>query len=107
MRNIAELRRRVAQETDARCVWITPPAVDEARVAEHPGLARFGVRFRNDDLARVAEIVRGIDGPTIDVFAALGTPPPTELLMADGLHFTLAGQQRLAREVIEGWSNLQ
>ena len=71
------------------------------------GLARFGVRFRNEDLARVAKVVRDIDGPTIDAFSNLGTPPPADLLMADGLHFTLAGQKRLALEVIKGWSNLK
>jgi lysophospholipase L1-like esterase len=106
-RNIAELRQRVSRETKARCVWITPPAVNEQQVAAHWGLARFGVRFRNDDLARVATIVRDIDGPTIDVFSTLGTPPPADLLMGDGLHFTLAGQKRLALEVIKGWSNLK
>ena len=36
-----------------------------------------------------------------------GTPPPSELLMGDGLHFTLAGQKRMALEVIRGWSGLQ
>jgi len=105
-RNIAELRQRVARETKARAVWITPPAVNEAQVAGHWGLARFGVRFRNEDLARVAEIVRDSDGATIDAFSALGTPPPADLLMPDGLHFTVEGQQRLALEVLRGWSNL-
>ena len=106
-RNVAELRQRVSRETKARCVWITPPAVNEEQVAAHWGLARFGVRFRNEDLARVAKILRDIDGPTIDVFSDLGTPPPADLLMEDGLHFTLAGQKRLALEVIKGWSNLK
>jgi lysophospholipase L1-like esterase len=106
-RNVAELRQRVSRETKARCVWITPPAVNEEQVAGHWGLARFGVRFRNDDLARVAEIVRDIDGPTIDLFSNLGTPPPADLIMGDGLHFTLAGQKRLALEIIKGWSDLE
>jgi len=107
VRNIAELRQRVSRETKARAVWITPPPVNEEQVAGHQGLARFGVRFRNEDLARVAKIVRGIDGAAIDVFSALGTPPPADLLMGDGLHFTVAGQKRLALEVLKGWSNLQ
>jgi len=106
-RNIAEVRQRVARETSARCVWITPPAVNETQVAQHGGLARFGVRFRNEDLERVAQIVRDSDGPVIDVFSTLGSPPPSELLMGDGLHFTLAGQKRMALEVIRGWSGLQ
>jgi lysophospholipase L1-like esterase len=105
-RNIAELRQRVLGETQARSVWITPPAVNEAQVAAHWGLARFGVRFRNEDLERVARIVRDGDGPVIDAFAALGNPPPVDL-MADGLHFTLEGQKRMALEVLRGWSELQ
>jgi len=106
-RNIAELRQRVSKETTASSIWITPPAVNEAQVAAHWGLSRFGVRFRNEDLERVAKIVRDDDGPVIDVFSALGSPPPSELLMGDGLHFNLAGQQRLALEVIRGWSKLK
>lgn len=106
-RNIAELRHRVSKETAARSIWITPPAVNEAQVAAHWGLARFGVRFRNEDLERVARIVRDHDGPVIDAFLALGSPPPADLLMDDGLHFNLAGQQRLALEMIRGWSKLK
>lgn len=106
-RNIAELRRRVAAETKAKCVWITPPAVDEAQVAAHGGLARFGVRYRNEDLERVAKSVRESDGPVIDAFSSLGNPPPSDLFMDDGLHFSLAGQKRMALEVIRRWSTLK
>lgn len=106
-RNIAELRQRLSRETKARAVWITPPAVNEEQVAGHWGLARFGVRFRNEDLARVAKSIRDSDGAAIDIMSALGTPPPSELLMGDGLHFTVAGQKRVALEVLKGWSNLQ
>ena len=70
------------------------------------GAGAFRGSLSHEDLARVAEIVRDIDGPTIDVFSNLGTPPPASLLMGDGLHFTLAGQKQLALEVIKGWSNL-
>jgi lysophospholipase L1-like esterase len=106
-RNIAELRQRVSRETTARCLWITPPAVNEAQVAAHWGLAKFGVRFRNEDLERVAKIVRDGDGPVIDAFSTLGSPPPSDLLMGDGLHFSLEGQKRMAFEVIRGWSKLK
>lgn len=105
-RNVAELHQRVTRETTARSIWITPPAVDEAQVARHEGLARFGVRFRNDDLARVAQIIRGGEPPVIDVFSTWGSPPAAELLMSDGLHLTLAGQTRMALEVLRGWSEL-
>lgn len=104
-RNLAELERRVASETSARCLWITPAAVNEERVASHWGLSRFGVRFRNDDVARVASAVRAASTPlVIDLFSSLGAPPRPELLMDDGLHFSLAGQKRIALEVVRGWS---
>ncbi|MEZ4233554.1 MAG: SGNH/GDSL hydrolase family protein [Polyangiaceae bacterium] len=105
-RNLSELHERVTRETRARCLWLTPPAVNEARVSTHWGLSRFGVRFRNEDIARVAAAVRDLGAPTIDLFSVLGTPPAPGLLMDDGLHLTLAGQKRLALEVIRGWSNL-
>jgi lysophospholipase L1-like esterase len=55
-------------------------------------------------ITRVAEAVRSL-GPTIDLLSILRAPPPPELLMDDGLHFTLAGQKRIALEVVRGWSN--
>ncbi|MFB7843495.1 SGNH/GDSL hydrolase family protein [Microbacterium sp. NPDC056052] len=105
-RNIAELRQRIAGETSATAIWVTPPAVDEAMVAEHWGLARFGVRLRNQDLERVATIVREGGVPVVDSFDALGSPPSSDVLMGDGLHFTVEGQKRIALEVIRGWSTL-
>lgn len=104
-RNLAEIQQRIASETRARAVWIAPPAANEAQVADHPGLARFGVRFRNEDLARVASLVRAIDPTAADLFAALGAPPAAEWLMSDGLHLTVAGQQRVALEALAAWSH--
>src|SRR5579871_229010 len=106
VRNLRELHQRASHETKARCLWITPPPVNEERVSTHWGLSRFGVRFRNEDVARVAAAVRDIGAPTVDLFSILGTPPAPELLMDDGLHLTLAGQRRLAFEVMRGWSTV-
>ena len=105
-RNLREMHQRASHETKGRCLWITPPAVNEERVSNHWGLSRFGVRFRNEDVARVAAAVRDIGAPTVDLFSILGTPPAPELLMDDGLHLTLAGQKRLALEVLRGWSKV-
>lgn len=104
-RNLAELRKRVSRETKAQCLWVTPPPVLEDRVSKHWGLSRFGVRFRNEDIARVAEVIAAFDEPAIELFARLGLPPPQDLLMEDGLHFTQEGQKRLALEVVRGWAD--
>jgi acyl-CoA thioesterase-1 len=105
-RNLAEMRSRAIGECKAQRLWLTPPAVNEEQVAAHWGLSRFGVRFRNEDVAQVAKHVRGLGDPLIDLFSALGAPPAPELLMDDGLHLSLEGQKRIAREVVRGWSAL-
>ena len=51
-RNLAAIRSRVTSETGARCLWITPVAVNENQVSEHWALSRFGVRFRNEAMLR-------------------------------------------------------
>lgn len=103
-RNLAEIRNRAMGECKAQRLWITPPAVNEEQVAAHWGLSRFGVRFRNADVAQVAKHVRDLGDPVIDLFSTLGSPPAPELLMGDGLHLSLEGQKRIAREVVRGWS---
>jgi lysophospholipase L1-like esterase len=105
-RNLRELHQRASHETKARCLWITPPAVNEERVSNHWGLSRFGVRFRNEDVERVAGAIRDLGAPAVDLFSSLGTPPAPELLMDDGLHLTLEGQKRVAFEVLRGWSKV-
>ncbi len=105
-RNLAELQRRASQETKAQCLWMTPPPVITDRVERHWALSRFGVRFRNEDIARVADAVRKLDAPHVDLFAALGETPPPDLFTEDGLHFLLDGQKRLALEIVSGWSAL-
>ncbi|WP_342375546.1 SGNH/GDSL hydrolase family protein [Myxococcus stipitatus] len=104
-RNFEELRNRVSRETKSRCLWVTPPPVLEDCVSKHGGLSCFGVRFRNEDIARVAEVIAAFDEPVINLFESLGLSPSRELFMEDGLHFTLEGQKRIALEVVRGWSD--
>jgi lysophospholipase L1-like esterase len=105
-RNLAELRSRVTSETGARCLWITPVAVNESQVSAHWALSHFGVRFRNEDIAQVATAMRGLGDPVVDLFERLDASSRNELLMEDGLHFTQAGQQRVALEIVQSWCQL-
>jgi len=105
-RNLAELRSRVTSETGARCLWITPVAVNENQVSKHWALSRFGVRFRNEDVAQVATAMHGLGDPVVDLFQRLDPSSLNELLMEDGLHFTRAGQQRIAFEIVRFWCEL-
>ena len=106
-RNLAELRARVARETGARRLWVTPVAVNESQVANHWALSHFGVRFRNSDIAQVAAAMRGLGDPVVDLFQRLDAQSLDGLLMDDGLHFTEAGQQRIALEIVRSWCELK
>lgn len=106
-RNLAELRSRVTRETGARCLWVTPVAVNENRVANHWALSHFGVRFRNEDIAQVAAAMRGFGDPVVDLFQRLDGSSLDGLLMEDGLHFTEAGQQRVALEIVRSWCEVK
>jgi lysophospholipase L1-like esterase len=105
-RNFAELRSRLAKESKARRIWLTPVAVNEGRLPNHWALARFGVRFLNADIAKVAAAMRQLGDPVIDLFQQVDTSSLDALLMDDGLHFTEVGQQRMALEVLRAWSDL-
>ena len=84
-----------------------PLPVLEERVSKHWGLSRFGVRFRNEDVGRVAEAIRALEEPTVDLFAAFGAAPSPELYTEDGLHLSLAGQRKVVLELMRSWSRLQ
>ncbi len=103
-RNLAELQRRASQETKAQCLWITPPPVITDRVGKHWALSRFGVHFSNEDIARVANAIRELAAPQVDLFSVLGENP--DLITADGIHFLQDGQKRIALEIVRRWSAL-
>lgn len=105
-RNFAELQRRASSETNAHCLWITPPPVLTDRIAQHWAMARFGIRFSNEDIGRVADAIGKLEAPHVDLFSALGETPPPDLVTDDGLHFLLDGQKRIALEILQIWSNL-
>jgi lysophospholipase L1-like esterase len=104
-RNLAELRERAARETKARRLWIAPPAVLEERVAQY--WARFGVRFRNQDIHRVASVIRELGDSTVDLTSTFGGGSSANLFLEDGLHLAVAGQKQIALEVIRAWSKLE
>ena len=86
----AALRKRCA-----RVIWITPPPVDEHRIAHDAQLAADHVTWRADDVAAKAALVRGGWRDAIDLWPLLGP----RHLAADGLHPSGAGQRLIAERV--------
>jgi lysophospholipase L1-like esterase len=99
--NLDAVRRLAAAQTEAEWVWITPGTVDETRIAAFPGFQQGQSSWRNTDLLAIGDEMRGRPEPVVDLQALFGNPPDPELLGPDGLHPSLAGQQAIARAVIE------
>jgi len=99
--NLDALRRLFAAQTDAEWVWLTPGTVDPARVAAFPGFQQGLSTWRNDDLRAVGDTIRGRSETVVDLHALFGDPPVSDYLGPDGLHPSLAGQQAIARAVVE------
>jgi lysophospholipase L1-like esterase len=100
-KNLAALRAMARTQTNASWVWMTLWAIDEERVAAYPPFRQGQVTWRSDDLEAVADVIRRQPGPVVDLEAVFGRPPAPELLGPDGLHPSLAGQQVIARTLVE------
>lgn len=106
-RNLTKLRSVATAQSDAPWVWLTLWSVDEERIAAYPGFAMGQFTVLVEDLDAVSELVRQQPDPVIDIGSIFGRPPAPEFLAADGLHPSLAGQQLIARTVVERLSALE
>lgn len=99
--NLDALRRLAAAKTEAEWVWITPGTIDEARIAAFPGFQQGLSTWRNADLLAIGDEIRARPERVVDLQSRFGNPPDPDLLGPDGLHPSLAGQQVIARAIIE------
>lgn len=99
-RNLAALRRFAAAQARPRWAWITPAAVIEERIPAHWFLGPMQINWRNEDLRAVADVVRRLPGPVIDLQPIFGLPPDARLLLDDGLHPSLEGQKAILRALV-------
>jgi acyl-CoA thioesterase I len=99
--NLAELRHLATTESTANWAWITSPPCDEALFAASPFATQFELSLRNADIVPIADYVRDQPEPVVDLIALIGDPPTRELMLEDGIHPSLAGQQATARALVE------
>ena len=97
-RNLAALMDLCTTEIGCWTRLVTPPAVDEVRV----GAAFSGqpVGWRGQDIDDVAAAVLAVDPRAIDIHAGLPVQSRPDLLEADGIHPSAAGQLEIARVVL-------
>jgi lysophospholipase L1-like esterase len=98
-RNLRALRD-VFLRAGWRCAWLTPPPLLPERVAEDRVLRERGIAWTRADIVRKAAIVRSLPRGVIDLWPPFGDPPNGDLLLPDGLHPSLAGQQAILAAVL-------
>lgn len=100
-RNLRLLRRLVREETRAQAIFVTPPPVLEDRIRRAPEFLEERVTWREADVARKAALVRAADPEAIDSRAEI-RGEVGRYYLADGLHLSLRGQERLAGWIVRG-----
>ncbi|MEV6136507.1 SGNH/GDSL hydrolase family protein [Nocardia sp. NPDC051990] len=99
-RNLRILRDRGLALSNTQWVWLTPTAIDEDRVADYEPFRRNGITWTRIDIADVAMLARELPDRTIDVEDDTVPADEAPLLLDDGVHASVAGQQAVAASFV-------
>lgn len=97
-RNLRILRSRASRT--AQWIWLTPTTVDEARIATFEPFRRIGIAWTRADIADTSTVLHDLADLTIDVENDTIPDGEDPLLLDDGVHATLAGQQAVAASFV-------
>jgi len=98
-RNLNAIRRFVETDTRAQLIVMTPPPADQAAIERWTPFHEQQITWLTEDIDRVAALVRHSPGQVIDIHELL-TANASQLLLPDGLHPNLLGQQQIAEAVL-------
>lgn len=87
------------QHTRAHVLLMTPTPVLENVVNNNPEFIAYHMTWRNADIEKFGSVAQEIAGKHgvgfVDLFSIFTATPDPALLLSDGLHPSLAGQQRM------------
>lgn len=98
--NLKMVRDFARDQTDARLAWMTPAFMVEDQIPSDPFLASQQLMWRNDHLDKVANIIRDIEDPVVDLQEVMEDRDPA-LLLTDGFNPSLKGQKVIVRSLVE------
>jgi lysophospholipase L1-like esterase len=97
-RNMRALIDLIANSLGAAITVLTPPAVDQRRIDTF--FADTPVRWHAPDIAEVAEVVRKVAPTGLDLYSLTQAHGTDDILEADGVHPTPAGQQLILTHIV-------
>ncbi len=105
-RNVRQILQRLQRVLNGAVVWATTTPVDEAGHHQNKGFDRLEADVEAYNAAACA-VAEDLGVPIDDLFAVVQRAGKAQLLTQDGVHFTAAGSQLLARAVAECiWGHL-
>ncbi|HSN77276.1 MAG TPA: GDSL-type esterase/lipase family protein, partial [Anaerolineae bacterium] len=105
-KNLAALRHFAASQTTARWIWMTPTPVIETQVTSHWLFGSVQMRVSNTDLVAIADMMRQLPDPVVDLQRVFGHPTNPDWLLPDGVHPSLAGYKIIVKALVEQLSGL-
>lgn len=100
-RNLGALRDLVGRRTTARWVWLTPPPMDEARIAAYQPFQQAGITWTNHDVDAVGQIMTVLPDTTVDTRPVIAGQAAEPYHLDDGVHLSLAGQRAVAAALVD------
>jgi lysophospholipase L1-like esterase len=100
-KNFAAIRHIAALQNKTHWVWITPPTFDEQRIEANPHFRQGELVWRNDDILAIGDFIRNQLETVVDTQSGFGVPASAELIGPDGIHPSIAGQQAIAKWLVE------
>jgi lysophospholipase L1-like esterase len=101
VKNLQELRHFATAQTTARLAWITPPPVIEELATQHWACIQGQIGLSNANTSAVAEVMRKLPDPVIDLQAIFGIPANPDFLLSEGIHPSLAGHKAIVKALVE------
>ena len=98
-RNLGVIRRFVETDTHAQLIVMTPPPADQAAIERWAPFHEQQITWLAEDIDGVAALVRDSPGQVVDIHGLLSASA-SQLLLPDGLHPNLLGQQQIAEAVL-------
>ncbi|MCR8644259.1 GDSL-type esterase/lipase family protein [Paenibacillus sp. N1-5-1-14] len=101
VQNLVEVRRLAGTHTTSKWIWLTPPTVDEQKVAKFHYFEQAQLSWQNADLLAIGNAINQFADPIVDVQSVFGLQPPSNYLGIDGVHPTVEGHIAIVTQFVE------
>ena len=101
LKNLETIRTIVANETNARFIWMAPAPIHEKKIAAFPPFKAIKMSLKNEDIMAVGDSLLQKQDFMLDMRNEFGVPAQSEYVQFDGGHLTIKGQKLIAEALVK------